>query len=131
MTDSIKTDIESRSNIETLVNTFYEKIICDAMLGPVFTSKIPVNWNIHLPVMYQFWENAIFFTGDYIGNPMLVHKNIHKKVGLDVEHFDHWVELFNHTVDELFEGRNADLAKERAFNIAKAMKNQIVNNNKG
>jgi hemoglobin len=130
VTDTIKADIQTRSDIEILVNTFYEKVTGDATLGPVFTSKIPVNWNIHLRVMYQFWENAILFTGDYIGNPMLVHKNLHKKIGLDMEQFHHWVELFNQTVDELFEGKNAHLAKERAFNIAKTMELQIINKTK-
>ncbi len=126
----MKSDIETRNDIEMLINTFYEKIKFDEMLGPVFTLKIPVNWHTHLLAMYQFWENTIFFTGGYIGNPMLVHKNLHKKIGLDMEQFHHWVELFNQTVDELFEGKNANLAKERAFNIAKTMEWQIINKTK-
>lgn len=122
----MKADIETRKDIEILVNTFYEKIRSDEVLAPVFF-KIPMNWQTHLAVMYQFWENVIFFKGDYAGNPMLVHKNLHDKIGLDAAQFEHWIQLFNQTIDKLFQGKNANLAKERALNISKAMENQIIN----
>jgi hemoglobin len=34
-------------------------------------------------------------------------------------HFAHWLLLFNETVDENFIGTNANIAKERASNIAR------------
>ena len=37
-------------------------------------------------------------------------------------YFDHWIELFNSTVDELFKGKVADMAKQRASSIAAVMK---------
>jgi hemoglobin len=123
----MKTDIANRTDIETLVNTFYEKVKADDILGPIFNVLIPVNWEVHLPVMYQFWENAIFYTGGYTGNPMGLHEHIHKKIGLEPAQFDRWIELFNQTVDELFEGEKASLAKQRAFSIAKVMELKILN----
>jgi len=120
-----KTDIENRADIEPLVNTFYEKVKTDDILGPIFNVLIPVNWNTHLPVMYQFWENAIFQTGGYTGNPMTLHEHIHKKINLGTAQFDRWIQLFNQTTDELFEGKNANLAKQRASGIARVMKHKI------
>jgi hemoglobin len=121
----MKKDIENREDIEVLVNSFYDKVKADGILGPIFTVIIPVNWQVHLPVMYQFWDNAIFYTGGYTGNPMAMHAHIHKKIGLEEKQFDRWLELFNKTVDELFEGEKASLAKQRAYSIAKVMEQKI------
>ena len=122
----MKPDIENRADIENLINTFYDKVKVDDILGPVFNVQIPVNWEVHVPVMYQFWENAIFYTGGYTGNPMAVHEHIHKKIGLKSAQFDRWIELFNQTTDELFEGEKANLAKQRALSIAKVMEHKIL-----
>ena len=123
----MKTDIANRTDIETLVNTFYEKVKADDILGPIFNVLIPVNWKVHLPVMYQFWDNAIFYTGGYTGNPMALHEHIHKKIGIEPAQFDRWIKLFNQTADELFEGEKATLAKERALSIARVMELKILN----
>ena len=42
----MKMDIENVADIETLVNTFYQKVKTDDILGPIFNELIPVNWNI-------------------------------------------------------------------------------------
>lgn len=121
----MKIDIENRADIEMVVNAFYEKVKTDDILGPVFNVLIPVNWDTHLPVMYQFWENIIFYTGSYTGNPMTLHKYIQNKISISVDQFDRWIQLFNQTTDELFEGKNASLAKQRAAGIAAVMKHKI------
>lgn len=126
----MKTDIENKADVEILVNTFYEKVRIDEILGPVFNVLIPVNWTTHLPAMRQFWENAIFQTGGYTGNPMTLHTHIHKKINLATGQFDRWIRLFNETTDELFEGKNADLAKQRAAGIAAVMKHKIFTEHK-
>src|ERR1017187_3226010 len=121
----MKADIENRNDVEMLVNIFYEKATADSVLGPVFNVLIPINWDVHLPIMYQFWENAVFYTGGYTGNPMALHEHIHKKIGLEPAQFDRWIELFNQTTDELFKGEKASLAKQRAWSIAKVMEHKI------
>ena len=126
----MKIDIENRADIEIVVNAFYEKVKTDDILGPVFNVLIPVNWDTHLPVMYQFWENIIFYTGSYTGNPMTLHKYIQNKIRISVDQFDRWIQLFNQTTDELFEGKNASLAKQRAAGIAAVMKHKIFTENK-
>lgn len=119
----MKKDIYTKKDVELLVNWFYEKVQEDKLLAPLFSK---VNWELHLPVMYQFWENAIFFSGGYIGNPMAAHILLHKKAALNPEHFSRWVLLFNNTVDELFEGDKARLAKQRANSIATVIQTKIL-----
>ncbi|MFN8324577.1 group III truncated hemoglobin [Flavobacterium sp.] len=117
----MKTDIRNRKDIEKLVNAFYEKIKIDGVIGYLFTDIAKVNWELHLPKMYDFWENILFFTANYEGNPMLKHKELHQKSTMNETHFQHWNKLFNETVDQLFQGSKADEIKNRASNIAQTM----------
>ena len=114
----MKKDIENRKDIELLVNTFYTKVIADKKLGYIFNDVALVNWSTHLLVMYNFWENVILFTGSYEGNPINLHKHLHYIQPLDKFHFNRWNTLFLKTVNELFKGSKADLAKERALKIS-------------
>ena len=117
----MKTDIRNRKDIEKLVNTFYDKIKTDVVIGYLFNDVAKVNWEKHLPKMYDFWENILFYTANYEGNPMEKHKELHQKSPLNSSHFNHWNMLFTKTVDELFEGKKADEIKNRALNISAAM----------
>lgn len=117
----MKTDIKNRADIEKLVNTFYEKVQKDLVISYFFNDIAKVNWEIHLPKMYNFFENILFSSGNYEGNPMQVHEELHKKSEVRAEHFQHWNTLFDATVDELFEGAKAEEIKQRATNIAAAM----------
>ena len=76
--------------------------------------------------MYDFWQNIIFHTGGYTGNPMRIHMNLHKQAPMKKEHFDRWLQLFTATVDELFEGEKAEQAKQRALSIATVMQINIA-----
>lgn len=117
----MKTDIKNRADIEKLINAFYDKIKTDSKIGYFFNNVAKVNWDKHLPRMYDFWENIMFSTGDFVGNPMAKHKELHQKSAMTEAHFQHWNALFNETVDELFTGAKAGEIKQRAANIAMAM----------
>ncbi len=122
----MKNDITNRGDIILLVNTFYEKVKKDQVIGYIFNDVAKINWEKHLPVMYDFWENVIFFTGAYTGNPMAAHKQVHQKSPLNAAHFQEWIKLFTQTVGELFEGPKAELTKQRAISIATVMQIKIV-----
>lgn len=122
----MKKDIENRGDITMLVNAFYDKVRADDVIGFIFNDIVKINWETHLPLMYDFWDNALFFTGTYTGNPMNLHQHLHHIRPLDSRHFSQWVQLFIITVDELFEGEKATLAKQRASSIASIMKAKIL-----
>ena len=123
----MKKDIKTIEDIKVLVNDFYKQAVEDPVIGHIFTTSIKVNWDRHLPIMYSFWENTLFYTGSYTGNPMVIHQRIHQVVHLTDLHFDRWTALFNVTVDNHFEGEKAELAKQRALSIATVMKIKILN----
>lgn len=123
----MKKDLENNDDIELLVNTFYDKVKQDEEIRHFFTEVVKVNWEKHLPVMYRFWENIIFHTGSYTGNPMEAHQNLNKRSPMYASHFERWIQLFNETVDELFEGANAFQIKQRALSIATVMQLKVRN----
>jgi hemoglobin len=120
-----KTDIRGRGDIKLLVDRFYDKVRTDDMIAYIFTDVAKVNWDVHLPVMYDFWENVLFYTASYTGNPMIVHRKLNNIIALQPEHFERWLQLFHGVVDELFQGTKAELAKQRATSIATVMQLKI------
>jgi hemoglobin len=122
----MKKDIATRKDIEILVDEFYSKIREDEQIGFIFSDIAKVNWQKHLPIMYDFFENMLFYTGSYTGNPMELHKHISRLFPLTEDHFRQWNYLFSKTVDELFVGTTASLVKERAKSIAAVMQIKIL-----
>jgi len=122
----MKNDIQNRADIELLVRSFYDKVKTDDTIGYIFNDIARVNWEKHFPVMFDFWENVLFYTGVYNGNPLVIHQHLNRVVPLKLEHFNQWNKLFTQTVDELFEGNNAMLAKQRALSISTIMQIKIL-----
>ncbi len=114
---SEKKEIKGIEEIKLLVNSFYERIKQDDLLGPIFMDIMQVNWDMHLPKMYDFWDNILFQTGNYKGRPFPPHLHVNEKEPLTEAHFERWIQLFNETVDELFIGIKAREVKFKAANI--------------
>ena len=122
----MKQDILNRKDIEVLVDRFYEIVREDKVIGYLFNDVAKTDWSVHLPKMYDFWEVILFGKGNFKGNPMFVHKELHGKSPLNSEHFAHWFDLFQNTVDELFEGKNANEIKYSASNISQTMMYKVL-----
>jgi hemoglobin len=110
----LRNDISSPEDIQLLVDEFYTKIREDQLLGPIFNKVIENRWPEHLQKMYGFWRNILFNEPLYSGSAFQAHRML--PIGL--QHFKQWLFLFNQTVDGLFSGEKADLAKFRAQKIA-------------
>ncbi len=117
----IKRDIENRDDIVLMVNTFYQRVRKDELIGPVFEARIKDNWDPHLATMHDFWYTLLFGKEAYRGNPFAKH------VGLPIqgEHFQQWLLLFDTTLDELFEGERKELAKKKAASIAQVFVSKL------
>lgn len=126
MNEIMKTDIKNKEDIKILVDAFYQKIQTDSTIGYLFTDIAAVNWEKHLPIMYDFWDNILFHTGNFEGNPMMKHRELNKKSSLTQIHFKHWTKLWKRTVDDLFEGNKASEIKVRADNISKVMMHKVM-----
>ncbi len=110
-----KTVITNRDDISVLVRTFYGKIRKDAVLGTIFNTII-TDWEAHLELLTDFWESQLFLKRKYHGNPVTAHQEVDAKMNNSITsaHFGLWLNLWFETIDELFEGETAWIAKNRA-----------------
>jgi hemoglobin len=114
-------DIENRADIVHLISTFYHTATQDDLIGFFFTDVAAINLEEHLPIMYNFWENILFQTGNYHGGMMYKHIMLNQKEPLRRQHFERWFALFEQTVDGNFVGPNAEEAKRRAKMVIQTM----------
>lgn len=119
-------DIANRQDVSDLVVAFYERAFKDELLGPVFIDVAHLDLAAHLPIMCDFWETVLFRTGAYKQNALLVHTTLHQKSPLTAVHFSRWLELWTGTVDTMFSGEKAELAKLQASRIAWSMSRRLM-----
>ena len=117
----MKKDISTREDLFLLVENFYEKLLHDETISYLFTDSAQINLDHHFPVLVDFWDSILFQSDTYGKNAMQPHLILHQKSPLQKHHFETWLMYFNATVDELFEGEKAFIAKERAKSIATVM----------
>ena len=106
-------DIRNREDIKFLVDKFYEKVNKDNLLSPIFNEISKVNWDLHLPIMYDFWGNILLGGSEYKGEPLQKHFNL----PIGIKHFEKWLELFFQTLNENFSGEITDEAHASAIRI--------------
>lgn len=123
-------DIASREDVDLLVRSFYEKVRKNEMLGYIFDDVIKIDWDYHIPILVDFWETILLDTNSYQRNAMAEHFKVNQKIKLQPEHFTTWLNLFDATVDQHFNGDKAELAKKRAHSIAQIMQLKMQQINK-
>jgi len=116
-----RVDLATRAEVEHLVRTFYRAAAMDDLLGPIFHAA-HVDWPGHIETVTAFWMDQLFGTKTYAGNPLRAHEPIARRIAFRAEHFERWLALFTETVDELYEGPVAELAKALAAKMARALR---------
>ena len=113
-------DIESRADCELLVRAFYGKAMEDELIGWIFTDVAHLDLEEHVPVITSFWETVLLGDRSYFGSAFAVHAKIHAKAELKKAHFERWLILWCRTVDEMFDGERAAMAKVHGLRVANA-----------
>lgn len=115
----MKNDIQNRGDVFALVSAFYGKVRRNPEIGAFFNETID-DWPSHLEKLTDFWETNLFMVSKFKGNPMKAHKEVDNQFGNTIEqkHFGEWLNMWFETIDELFEGERANIAKNRARNMA-------------
>ncbi len=117
----MKKEIESRAEIQLMVDTFYTRVRQDELLGSIFDNVIKDRWPEHITKMYGFWETVLFGGSTYKGSPFPKHA----RLPVSKEHFDRWLSLFNQTLNDLFIGEKAEEAKWRGEKMARMFLHKI------
>src|ERR1700754_5072128 len=116
----VAADIETREDCERLVRAFYSRALTDPIIGYIFTDVARLDLEAHVPVIASFWETILLGAQSYRGGAFAPHAALHMKARLRAGHFERWLWLWHTTVDELFAGERAELAKSHAVRVARA-----------
>jgi hemoglobin len=123
--DVVRNDIDERSDCERLVRAFYTRAMNDPVIGFIFTDVAHLDLEAHVPRITAFWETILLGAQSYSGGAFAPHVIIHRQVPLRRGHFERWLWLWSTTVDELFSGPRAELAKAHATRVAAAFHGRL------
>ena len=118
-------DIESRADCERLVRAFYGRALEDPIIGFIFVDVAKLDLDAHVPRITSFWETILLGAQSYGGGAFRPHAQLHAKVRLRRGHFERWLALWFATVDELFAGDRANLAKTHALRVGHAFHRRL------
>ena len=119
-------DIETRADCEHLVRAFYARALEDPIIGWIFVDVARLDLEAHVPVIASFWETMLLGGQSYSGGAFRPHADLHARIGLRSGHFERWLTLWRATVDELFAGERAELAKAHADRVARAFQRRLA-----
>ena len=77
------------AGIQQLVASFYSEVRQHLVLGPIFKTQIR-DWDGHLTIITEFWALQTGGKSKYGGG----FANAHQNLGLDMEHFQIWLALW-------------------------------------
>ena len=120
----MKTEVQTRADIDVLRRRFYAQAFADELLSPIFTHVARLDLEHHLPLIGDLWETILLGTGSYSRHghkPLQIHAALHDVSPLAPQHFERWLAPFGAGVDESFQGPNAQFLKTRAAAIASRM----------
>jgi len=101
--------------VRALLDSFYNSVRRDAVLGPVFDPLIGEDWPAHISKITEFWLTALRLSRSYKGSGFMAAHLRHGSIR--EEHMQRWLELFAKAVEQ-------EIAPEHrlAFlNVANAM----------
>jgi hemoglobin len=108
----------TETSIPKMVDRFYARIREDAVLSPIFESRLAGKWDEHLPRMYAFWTKVLLGTGEFESNVFGKHMAL---TGIGKEHFVRWLALFRMTAIEVFGIEEAEIPIQVAERIASSL----------
>jgi hemoglobin len=120
-----KPDLDSRDNIERFVDLFYQRLLADAQLAPIFVDVAEIDLAVHLPHIKDYWCKLLLGEKNYQRHTMNIHRQLHSKRPLHKEDFQRWLDFFVATVDGDFTGERAARAKQVAASIAANMEKSL------
>ena len=113
----------TEQSVGTLVERFYTKIRCDAVLAPIFERALAGRWDEHVATMREFWCSALRVKRDYRGDMLAAHQRLGR---LPRSLFPRWLAVFRETVDENFMEASAKIIWDRALKTARNLESALA-----
>jgi len=115
--------LHDEAAIRRLVFAFYDRIRDDAVLGPLFETRIGDRWDEHLERMCDFWSTVLLHGGRYRGDPVAAHA---RNPGISPAHFDRWLTLFDEVAHAQLTDPQAHDVVGRARRMRRAIEPRVV-----
>lgn len=124
-TASTVRDLNDSAAVSELVDAFYERVLADPVLAPIFIDVAGIELDEHLPRIKAFWRKMLLGQPGYDRNMVARHAHVHARFRFQRRHFDHWLALFHEAVDSRFTGPGAERAKTLATRIARNLERNL------
>ncbi|MDX1506227.1 MAG: group III truncated hemoglobin [Spongiibacter sp.] len=122
MTDAApKPDMDSPEAIGEFVEAFYELLLKDERLAPIFFDVADIDIREHFPRIQAYWEKLLLGGSDYQRHTMNIHREVHEKQPLEAADFERWLAYFEQAANTHFAGPKTERAKVVAARIADNM----------
>ena len=121
-----KPDLDCPEQINRMVEGFYDVLLADELMAPLFLEVAGVDLREHLPTISLYWQKMLLGDKRYHNNTMAKHRAVNRKSPFTEAHFNTWLRCFLNNVDANFAGPYAEKAKRIARNVIKNMRNQLL-----
>lgn len=121
-----KPDLDCPEQITRMVRGFYDALLTDELMAPLFLDVAGVDLQEHLPTISLYWQKMLLGDKTYHNNTMAKHRTVNRKSPFTDTHFNTWLRYFLENVDANFSGPYADKAKRIARNVIKNMRKQLL-----
>ncbi|MBO6753027.1 MULTISPECIES: group III truncated hemoglobin [Spongiibacter] len=125
MDSPAKPDMDSPEQIRLFVEHFYEQLLADKQLAPLFIDVAAIDIREHFPRIQAYWEKLLLGKDDYHRHTMNIHRVLNDKQQLTHEDFTRWLQYFHDTADRYFQGPKTERAKLIASRIAANMEKSL------
>jgi len=113
-----KPDIDNKERIEQMIRSFYEALLKNDEIKPVFEHT---DFEKHMPNMIAFWSFVLLDEPGYNTNVFDKHINL----SIKQIHFQIWLQHFKENITTQFSGPKAQLAIQRAEVIAYTFQSKL------
>ena len=123
--DSDLPDLDCREQIDAMVHGFYQRLLNDPVMAPVFLDVAKVDLGKHLPVICQYWHKMLLGDREYQRHMMAKHRALDDQVRLTGEHHERWLGHFMANLNGRYAGPNTDRARRLAATIMDNLYHQL------
>ena len=115
---------EASKQIDRFVDAFYERVLRDPLLAPMFLEVARVDLTEHLPRIKAYWRKMLLGHSDYQRHMMRKHRDVDAAERFAPEHYERWLSLF----EESLENHPMGASTERALMLARRVAGNMRQN---
>lgn len=125
MNETSPPDLDRRQHVEDFVDRFYQRVLVDEQLAPIFLDVASIDLDVHLPHIKNYWSKLLLGEREYRRHTMNIHRALHAQRPLEQADFDRWLALFTATLDQYYRGPYTEKARRIATAIAANMQQSL------